>query len=72
MEDSNIKEGQIHVRINIEYSDNPREAFIHQIASKCMKQGKIYLQLYILLYCSVQQNFCFEQFPKFNMQLQNY
>ncbi|KYM88739.1 Pheromone-binding protein Gp-9 [Atta colombica] len=38
MEDSNIKEGQIHVRINIEYSDNPREAFMHQIASKCMKQ----------------------------------
>ena len=43
MEDSNIKEGQIHVRINIEYSDNPREAFMHQIAGKCMKQGKIYI-----------------------------
>ncbi|XP_018399322.1 PREDICTED: uncharacterized protein LOC108777034 isoform X2 [Cyphomyrmex costatus] len=38
MEDSNIKEPQIHVRINLEYGDIPDEAIIHEIARKCMKQ----------------------------------
>lgn len=53
MENSNIKEAQIHVRINVEYGGSLEEVIFHEIARKCMKQGKIYLELYILLGCSV-------------------
>ncbi|XP_018348462.1 PREDICTED: uncharacterized protein LOC108752257 isoform X2 [Trachymyrmex septentrionalis] len=40
MEDSNIKESQIHVRINIEYAGLPEEDIIkiHKIARKCLKE----------------------------------
>ncbi|KYN34950.1 Pheromone-binding protein Gp-9 [Trachymyrmex septentrionalis] len=38
MEDSNIKEAQVHVRINVEYADHPEEVIAHKIARKCLKE----------------------------------
>ncbi|XP_018313506.1 uncharacterized protein [Mycetomoellerius zeteki] len=38
MENSNIKEAQIHVRINVEYGGSLEEVIFHEIARKCMKQ----------------------------------
>ena len=50
MEDSNIKEAQVHVRINVEYADHPEEVIAHKIARKCLKEGKIYFELYTIYY----------------------
>ncbi|KAG5340021.1 PBGP9 protein, partial [Acromyrmex charruanus] len=38
MENSNIKEAQVHVRINVEHADDIDQDIYHQIARKCMKQ----------------------------------
>ncbi|XP_011068667.1 PREDICTED: pheromone-binding protein Gp-9-like [Acromyrmex echinatior] len=38
MENSNIKEAQVHVRINVEHADDTDQDTFHQIARKCMKQ----------------------------------
>ncbi|KYN33164.1 hypothetical protein ALC56_12497, partial [Trachymyrmex septentrionalis] len=53
MEGSNIKEAQIYVIINMEYTNISQQVIIHRITRKCMKQGKIYLKLHILLDCSI-------------------
>ena len=49
MEGSNIKEAQVYVIINMEYTNSSQQVIVHRVARKCIKQGKIYLELYILL-----------------------
>jgi len=43
-ESGNIKQGQIHERLN-EFigENNPRKGLAHKIARKCLKEGKLYL-----------------------------
>lgn len=45
MEDSNIKEGKLHAKINRVYGGSPSEGKVHKVARNCMKEGNLLLFL---------------------------